>query len=91
MTVTLEEAKRYLRVDYTDDDAQILQMLVASEGLVADTLRKDLSAEGSITPTVIIAVLFSVAYMYEHRENADMSELTKNLRYILMAEREAAF
>lgn len=38
-----------------------------------------------------LAVLFAVAYLYEHRENADMDELTRMLRYILAAEREVAF
>ena len=29
--------------------------------------------------------------VYEHRENADMDELTRMLRYILATEREVAF
>ena len=38
-----------------------------------------------------VAVLFAVAYLYEHREDADMDELTRMLRYILATEREVAF
>ena len=38
-----------------------------------------------------VAILFTVAYLFEHREEADMNELTKMLRYILSAEREVAF
>ena len=30
-------------------------------------------------------------YLYEHRENADMDELTRMLRYILATEREGVF
>ena len=30
-------------------------------------------------------------YLYEHRENADMDELTRMLRYILATEREVVF
>ena len=39
----------------------------------------------------MLAVLFAVAYLYEHRESADMDELTRMLRYILATEREVAF
>ena len=38
-----------------------------------------------------VAALFAVAYLYEHRESADMDELTRMLRYILATEREVAF
>ena len=91
MVVTLTEAKSYLRVDYADEDSLIMDIISAAEKLTADTLRKDLTTAANVTATVKIAVLFAIAFLFEHRENADMNELTRNLRYILMAEREAAF
>ena len=87
MIVSLETAKSYLRVDFSDDDPLIEQFIVMAEQLCADTLRKELTATSLNT----VAVLYAVAYLYEHREDADMNILTRNVRYILMTEREAAF
>lgn len=87
MIVSLETAKNYLRVDFDDDDALIEQFISMAEQLCADTLRKELTA----TSLNIVAVLFAVAYLYEHREDPDMNALTRNVRYILMTDREVAF
>ena len=87
MPITLDEAKGYLRVDYQDEDEIIQQFIESAEKLCADTLRKSLE-ESKVART---AMLYAVAYLFEHRENADMNELTKSLRYILATEREAAF
>ncbi len=87
MIVSLAEAKKYLRVDYDDEDTLIRKFILAAEKLCEDTLRK----KAEKTPLNKVAVLFVVAYLFEHREEADMNELTKMLRYILSAEREVAF
>ena len=87
MIVTINEAKSYLRVDFDDDDLLISSLIDSSEKLVSDTLRKELTD----TFFIRIAVLYCVAYLYEHRENADMAELTKNLRHLLSTEREDKF
>ena len=87
MIVSLNEAKKYLRVDYPDEDSLIKKFIRTGETLTEDTLRKKLTA----TPLNKIAVLYVVAYLFEHREDADMNELTNSLRYILSTEREAAF
>lgn len=87
MLVTLAEAKKYLRVDYDDEDSLIRKFILTGEKLAADTLRKVVEP----TPANKVAVLYAVAYLFEHREDADMDELTKSLRYILMTEREVAF
>ncbi len=87
MIVSLAEAKKYLRVDYDDEDSLIKKFIFSAEKLCEDTLRKKVEK----TPLDKVAVLFVVAYLFEHREEADMNELTKMLRYILSAEREVAF
>ncbi len=87
MIVSLVEAKKYLRVDYDDEDSLIRKFILAAEKLCEDTLRKKVEK----TPLNKVAVLFVVAYLFEHREETDMNELTKMLRYILSAEREVAF
>lgn len=87
MIITLNEAKKYLRVDYPDDDTLIRKFIKTGMKLVEDTLRKEMET----TPANKTAVLYVVAYLYEHREDADMDELTRSLRYMLSTEREAAF
>ena len=87
MIVTLKEAKNYLRVDHSDDDALIRKLIHTAETLCESTLRKPVEP----LPINKVAALFTVAFLYEHRENADMDELTRMLRYILATEREVAF
>ena len=87
MIVTLKEAKKYLRVDFEDDDAIIHKFIKTAETLCEGTLRKPVEP----LPINKMAVLFAVSYLYEHRESADMDELTRMLRYILATEREVAF
>ena len=88
--ITLEEAKKYLRVDANDEDDVILQELDAAESLVASVLRKEsLTAESS--PIVVVAVLYALAYLNEHREEADHHALTITLRNFLFGERDARF
>ena len=87
MIVTLNEAKKYLRVDHDDDDTIIRKFIRAAETLCEGTLRKPAEP----LPINKVAALFAVAYLYEHRESADMDELTRMLRYILATEREVAF
>ena len=92
MTVTLQEAKNYLRVDYPDDDTLINSMLTASKELVADIARMHIGeVENSIDENLKIAILFATAYLYEHREEADHHELMLTLRSMLFGVREAAF
>ena len=91
MIVSLATAKQYLRVDYDDDDRLIRKFIKTGETLCRDTLRISDDETWEPDQTVKIAVLYTVAYLYEHRENADMSELTRSLRYILSTKRKVAF
>jgi uncharacterized phage protein (predicted DNA packaging) len=86
----LDEAKKYLRVDASDEDDVIRQELDAAENLVAAVLRKD-SLEDENSPIVVVAVLYALAYLNEHREEADHHALTITLRNLLFGERDARF
>ena len=90
MVVSLEEMKQYLRVDFGDDDGFITNALRSAESLCADIAR--LSAEEfSETQTAKIAVMYAVAYLYEHREDADHHALTLSLRSLLEGVRRSRF
>ena len=88
--ITLEEAKKYLRVDANDEDDVIQQELDAAESLVASVFRKD-SLEDESSSITVVAVLYALAYLNEHREEADHHALTITLRNLLFGERDARF
>ena len=98
--ITLEEAKEYLRVDSADEDAMTGTLLSSAERLCADVARLsdeqwaaiNSDAEDAILvpvrETMKMAVLYTLGYLYEHRENADHHALTLTLRSLLFAIRE---
>jgi len=91
MSVTLEEAKNYLRVDSSDDDEFIQSLILSAEQMVCDISRlsKDyLMEQGSI---VRIAELYAIAYLYEHREDANHEELLLTLRSLMFGVRREVF
>lgn len=91
MLVTLEEMKNYLRVDYSEDDELILNLITTAENLVMDIGRLSGAEFLDNKRKVRIAVLYAAAYLYEHREEADHKELTLTLRALLMGVREVMF
>lgn len=89
--VTLEEMKNYLRVDYDDDDALIEGMIGAAKKQCKDILRTDEDAELENAENGKIAVMFTAAYLYEHREEADHHALNLTLRALLFGSRKEGF
>ena len=98
--VTLTEAKEYLRVDTADEDAMIGILVTSAGRLCADVARlsddkweavnsevEDASLI-SVRETMKVAILYTIAYLFEHREEADHHDLTLTLRSILFAIRE---
>lgn len=105
--VSLEEAKAYLRVDSSDEDALVGILLTSAGKLCADVARltdKQWAAidadetEGTVPYTkeelsrirevMKAAVLYALAYLYEHREEADHHSLVLTLRFLLFSIRE---
>lgn len=86
--VTLEEMKQYLRVDGADEDGLIQSLMDSAEAICKDVVRNEAS---DVTSAMRIAVLYTVSYLYEHREEADHGELMRSLRALLMGERKSAF
>ena len=91
LIVSLEEMKQYLRVEFEDDDQLIADLISSSVSLCKDVLRTD-------DDTVLVgagngkaAVMYTVAYLYEHREEADHRAMTETLKYLLFSVRTEAF
>lgn len=91
MLITLEEIKNYLRVDFDDDDALLTAFLASGQQLCMDVARITDMATFEAEPNARIAVMYAVAYMYEHREEADHKALTLTLRALLFGCRQEGF
>ena len=89
--IALEEAKSYLRVDFDDEDEMIESLIQSSIKHSMDVARVDSEEDLSKNPNGKIAVLYMTAYLYEHREEADYSELNLTLRALLFGMRKAEF
>lgn len=88
--VTLEEAKTYLRINDNDEDDLITSIIDSAEQLITDVCRlpkEDIEGDAEVR----IAILYTIAYIFEHREEADHHELTMTLRSLLFGIREAKF
>ena len=100
--ITLGEAKEYLRVDSSDEDAVISSLISAAETLTQDVGRIDNNTWSTLqilsdqdTADIIrirsvckVAVLYALAYLFEHREEADHHDLTITMRNLLFSVRE---
>lgn len=88
--LSVDEVKQYLRVDNSDDDAFIKDLIPAAESLVRDVGR--ISSNKPVTGYVMkVANLYAVAYLYEHREETNHKELMLSLRDLLFGVREVKF
>ena len=88
--LSVDEVKQYLRVDSSDDDSLIKDLIPAAESLVRDVSRipSNKPVTGYVTK---VANLYAVAYLYEHREETDHKELMLSLRDLLFGIREVKF
>ena len=91
MIVTVKEMKDYLRVDFEDDDRLLSDLIEQGQQICMDVARiadEDVFEE---TTGARIAVMYAVAYLYEHREDADHKALTVGLRALLFGIRREGF
>lgn len=90
--VTVDEMKQYLRIDFSEDDGLLGVLISSAEELCAGVAR--LPVEDFLTLTddnAKTAVLYAVAYLYEHREEADHHQLALDLRSLLFGVRKEGF
>ena len=88
MIVSLEKMKNYLRVDFDEDDDLIANLINSSEERCRAVSRNE---NFSDDPNAAAAVMYAAAYLYEHRENADMRALNLTLRAMLFDKRKVCF
>lgn len=91
MLVTLADMKQYLRVDFEDEDALIEMLLRSAEKMCMDILRTEDASVLEAVENAKAAVMYTVAYLYEHREEADHHALTLTLRSLLFGSRRECF
>ena len=91
MTVTVDEMKNYLRIDYEDDNSLIENFITAGKKQCMDILRTETEADLADCANGKIAVMFTVAYLYEHREEADHHAMDLTLRALLFGSRKEGF
>ena len=91
MIITLDEIKNYLRVDHDDDNTLLQNLIESSERLCMDIARIDDVEAFEQEPCGKVAVMYAVAYLYEHREEADHNALTLSLRALLTDIRQEGF
>lgn len=91
MFTTLEEAKGYLRVDSADEDDFILRLLETADRMIRDVTRRTKTGLKKHEALVRTAELYVIAYLYEHREEADYKNMTETLKYLLFSIRREVF
>lgn len=91
VVVTLDEMKKYLRVDFEDDDVLLSNIMESAQTLCMDVARITDEDAFEEEPCARIAVMYAVAYLYEHREEADHHALTLSLRSLLFGCRQEGF
>lgn len=91
MFVTLEEAKGYLRVDSSDEDVFVLRLMDTADSLIQQVTRRDSEELKEYESIVRTAELYVIAYLFEHREEADHKAMMETLKYLLFGIRKENF
>lgn len=91
MIASLDEMKLFLRLDGDEENSLLTSLEGSAEEIVGDAARVSLSNLTTVSETFKIAVLYTVTYLYEHREEADHHALVLTLRDFLFGERVSKF
>lgn len=83
--------KQYLRIDYEDDDSLINYLLLTAKKICMDITRLDDMETFEDDDSIRTAMMYTVAYLYEHREEANHHALMITLRSLLFGSRNEAF
>ena len=86
MLVTVDEAKLYLRLDGTEEDALIQALLETAESLCQDIVRTDFDEMEEVPEIVKVGICYAVTYLYENREKADFDDKDAEIPAVQCAE-----
>lgn len=90
MIISLDEAKKYLRIDTNDEDETLQTLINSAQKICMDVARiDDEEIFDSAGETAKTAVLYTLGYYYENRADADYLKLTQSLRSLLFPLRES--
>ena len=78
-------------MDFEDDDALIVALITSAQRICMDIIRTEDIEVFYACDNAKAAVMYTVAYMYEHREEADHHALTITLRSLLFGARREVF
>lgn len=88
---TIEELKNYLGIDGSHLDSLLADFLNTAKELVEKVLRYKIRRTNTMPSLIKEALRYSVAYMYNNRENANFLELEKTLAILLGSLRKRGF
>jgi uncharacterized phage protein (predicted DNA packaging) len=83
MVVSLDEAKLYLRVDGDEEDTLITSFILSAEEICEGVLRFPLTEFETIPDTLKNAVFYTVANLYEKRDEVDLKEVISVISRLL--------
>jgi len=88
MTISLAEAKLFLRIDGDEEDNLVSSLIIMATELVEGILRRELSEFETVPETIRQSILLAVATFYENRQggkdglnSADLIDLIKRLTF----------
>jgi len=91
LVISIEEAKKYLRVDNSDEDTLITDMINSAEEICEGILRFPLTEFDKVPETVKQSILFIVSNMYEKRDEANMKKIIELVTRLLFSYRKESW
>lgn len=91
MLVPLAAVKQYLRIDGDEEDDLLTHFTETAEQICTVLLRVKKLSKVEDQAIVLVAILYAVSYLYEHREEADHRGLALTLRSLLFGVRKEVF
>lgn len=91
MTISLEEAKLFLRVDSDEENTLITQFIATSEDICEGILRYPISELNEIPESIKQAIFYATSNMYEQRENFDVKSVIETMTRLLFSYRRESW
>lgn len=80
--IDLDLVKKYLRIDYSDDDEMLMTMLISAKSFIQSYLNKKFEDFDELPDEFTIACLAIISHWYEKREIQSGKDAGEELSYI---------